>query len=297
VRIRVYYFLAEAYDSFRRNWVMSFAAVMVVFISVLLVGSITFLGHIVGKITSDLENKVEIKIFLKDSATKEQVQSFEAKIKELKEVKTVVYITKDQALVDFKERHKNQPELIEQISGNPLPASYELSLKNPRDANKVAGKLENLPERKTVVEKINYARETIQKLFKVTGWIRVIFLVLITFLCFASLALISNTIRLAIYSRRKEVAVMRLVGASNWFIRWPFLLEGILQGLIGAILAVLLLLAIKAFVLAQFQSSVPWLPIDINSSFYNLLVFWLMLAGIAIGAAGSTIALRRYLTT
>ncbi len=107
--------------------------------------------------------------------------------------------------------------------------------------------------------------------------------------------LISNTVRLAIYARRKEIAVMRLVGASNWFIRFPFILEGTIQGLTGALLAVIIIGLVKAALFAKVQASISFFPLGIEQSFYRLLLLWLLVGGSAIGAIGSTLALRRYL--
>lgn len=277
---------------------MSFAAIMVVLISVLLVGFVLIMGHIVSKVTEDLEDRVEIEVYLADSAPKTSIDSFGDKIQGIPEVDTVKFISKDDAMGIFKQRYKNNPSLIEEISGNPLPASYKITLKDPRRVDKVAEKIKGLPEKDQVVKQdsdIKYAQQLVQRLFVITYYIRWIMIILIIFMALASLALISNTVRMAIYARRKEIAVMRLVGASNWFIRFPFILEGIIQGLAGAILAIIIIHLVKAVLFTKVQASISFFPLGISTAFYQQLLLWLILAGMAIGAFGSTIALRRYL--
>lgn len=298
MRNRIKYYCKEAVESFTRNWVMSFAAVMVVLVSVLLVGTVLIMGHIVGKVTADLEERVEIEVYLSDTAPPAAINSFGNKMKGFGEVENVKFVSKDQALKIFKERYKNNPSMIEEISGNPLPASYRITLKDPHLVEKVAGKIKNLPEKDTVVKKdsdIKFAQQLVKRLFVVTYYLRWIMIVLIVFMALASLALISNTVRLAIYARRKEIAVMRLVGASNWFIRFPFILEGIIQGIAGALLAIAIIALIKVVLFSKVQASISFFPLGISASFYNQLLIWLLLAGATIGAVGSSIALRRYL--
>jgi cell division transport system permease protein len=298
VRNRINYYFKEAIDSFTRNWVMSFAAIMVVLISVLLVGFVLIMGHIVGKVTTSLEDRVEIEVYLSDAAPAATVNSFGNKIKNFPEVQTVKHISKDEAMKIFKQRYKNNPSLIEEINGNPLPASYKITLKDPHKVGVVANKIKALPEKDQVVKQnsdIKYAQQLVQRLFVITYYLRWIMIILVIFMAMASLALISNTVRMAIYARRKEIAVMRLVGASNWFIRFPFILEGIIQGLAGAVLAIVIIHLVKSILFSKVQASISFFPLGISTAFYQLLLFWLLLAGMAIGAIGSTIALRRYL--
>lgn len=297
MRIRIVYFIEEAISSFRHNWVMSFAAILVVLVSVLLVGSFLMMGHLVGKVASGIEEKVEIDVYLKDSAPQEDIYAIERKIKAFKQVDSVEFISKKEALEIFKKRNKNNQDLIANIPGNPLPASYRVFLKNPHAVEKVATKINYFPEKESAIEEIKYGRQFVRKIFSVTRMLRLIMLLLIAFLSFASLALISNTIRLAIYARRKEIAIMRLVGASNWFIRWPFLLEGIVQGLAGALLAIGVLAAVKYILMGKLENQMGWLTatLQISPAFYQNLLLMLLASGVLIGAAGSAIALRRYL--
>jgi len=298
LRIRIVYFFEEALNSFRHNWVMSFAAILVVLVSVLLVGSFLIMGHMVGRVATGIEDKIEIDVYLKDSAPQEQIYAIERKIKAFKEVESVEFVSKKEALDIFIERNKDNKDLITQVAGNPLPASYRVFLKDPHTVEKVSTKINHFPEKDASIEEIKYGgREFIRRLFVVTRWLRVIMFILIIFLCFTSLALISNTIRLAIFARRKEIAIMRLVGASNWFIRWPFLLEGIIQGLAGALLAIAVLSSVKYVLLGKLENQMTWFvsTLQVNPQFYQNMLWILLASGVVIGSAGSIIALRRYL--
>jgi len=155
----------------------------------------------------------------------------------------------------------------------------------------VVARLKGRPE----IDDIRHDKQTVERLLasiKMARWIGIIFAVL---LGFASLVLIANAIRLAIYARRKEVAIMRLVGASNWFIRWPFLLEGIMQGIIGAVIAALLLTAVQKTIFERIAHVLVFLPTGNTDPFFLQLIIGLVLGGILIGAAGSALALRRFL--
>lgn len=299
MRIRVIYFLEEALSSFRHNAVMSFAAIVVVLFSVLMVGIFMILGNTFQNVSTEVEKRVEIDVFLRDGAPQEQVYAIERKIKAFKEVESVDYVSKKEALAIFKKRFKNQEELISEIPGNPLPASYRVKLKDPHDVEKVAQRIEHFPERQTAMEKkgaIQYGKELVSRLFLIIRLLRIIIFALIIILILSSLGLISNTIRLAVYARRKEIAVMRLVGASNWFIRWPFLLEGILQGLAGAILAISVLASLKYALFGILEKELRFMAsLEVNPYFYQNLLLMLLASGIVIGATGSLIALRRYL--
>ncbi|MDY0088304.1 MAG: FtsX-like permease family protein, partial [Coriobacteriia bacterium] len=144
-------------------------------------------------------------------------------------------------------------------------------------------------------ESLKYGQQIVDRLFALTRIIRLVGVVFVAMLAVVSLIFINNTIRLAIYSRRKEIAIMRLVGASNWFIRAPFLLEGVIQSLIGAALAILTLVAVQALVMPRIQETVTWLPVGLGSGAAAQLSLVLIGAGVFIGLTGSGLALRRYL--
>jgi cell division transport system permease protein len=297
------YFLGEALSSFRRNWVMSLVAVTIIYISLLLVGSFFLTGALLNRVVTSFEQKVSINIFLKDGVAPTDVETLQADIKKDVRVDGVTYVSKDEALARFKERTKNTPQLVEQLRGNPLPASLEVKLKDPREVKSVVDGIKAMPVlAKTIAnpadpeaDDIKYGQNIVENLFKATSVVRMFVLVFVIMLLIVSLVLIGNTIRLAIYSRRKEIGIMRLVGASNWFIRTPFLLEGVFQSIIGATLAILTLIATQALVVPWLQNNLRFLPVTVDNTTVAQLMGLLLLTGVLIGLVGSGAAVRRYL--
>jgi cell division transport system permease protein len=297
------YFLRETMSSFRRNWVMSLVAVSIIYISLLLVGAFFLTNSVLNTIVTNLESKVSVQVFLKDGAAATDVEALQAAVQKMPNVKSIAYVTKEQALARFKERTKNSPQLVEQLRGNPLPASIEVALVDPREVQGVVDRIVKEPVLAKVIKNpadptksdIRYGQDVVQNLFKATGFVRVFAAAFLALLLFVSLVLIGNTIRLAIYSRRREIGIMRLVGASNWFIRTPFLLEGVLQSLIGSILAILTLLAAQALIVPWLQTNLAFLGVVIGGVTVAQLAALLIISGIVIGLLGSGTAVRRYL--
>jgi cell division transport system permease protein len=228
------YFIGEAFSSFRRNWVMSLVAVTIVYVSLLMVGASFLTGALLEKVIVSFEQKVSIQIFLKDGAASGDVEALQTSLLKNDKVDEVTYVSKAQALERFKQRTKNAPQLVEQLRGNPLPASLEIKLVDPKEVKVVVASIKKEPTLAKVLKNPNdpekdlkYGQEVIDNLFAATNVIRMFIIVFVCVLLLVSLVLIGNTIRLAIFSRRKEIGIMRLVGASNWFIRTPFLMEGV----------------------------------------------------------------------
>ena len=300
------YFISETWSSFRRNWVMSLVAVSIIYISLLLVGAFFLMSSVVNEMASSFESKVSVQVFLKDDAVPADVQALQASIRKMPNVKSISYVTKEQALAIFKERTKNTPQLVEQLRNNPLPASIEVALVSPREVQGVVNLIVKDPLTAKVVKTpanlgtakdtdIKYGQNVVEALFAATGVVRVLAAGFLGLLLIVSLVLIGNTIRLAIYSRRREIGIMRLVGASNWFIRTPFLLEGVLQALIGSILAILTLVAAQAVIVPWLQGNLKFLPVNIGGVTVAQLAALLVAAGVGIGLIGSGSAVRRYL--
>ncbi|MDF1543107.1 MAG: permease-like cell division protein FtsX [Anaerosomatales bacterium] len=300
--INVGYFLRESVLNFRRNWVMSLGAVITIYLSLLLVGVSMVLGVIVSEIVQSVEDKVSIQIFLKDGAATEDVEALQGWLLADEMVDTVNYVSKEDALERFKEEMAGSPEIVENIRENPLPASLDVTLTDPRQVEEMVGKIKanetflkicDRPDEPE--ESLKYGQQIVDRLFAFTRIIRLIGVVFVAMLAVVSLIFINNTIRLAIYSRRKEIGIMRLVGASNWFIRAPFLLEGVMQSLLGAALAILTIVAVQAAVLPRLQEAVLFLPVDIAAGMMIQLALVLVVAGVVIGLLGAGFALRRYL--
>ena len=239
----------------------------------------------------NLESQVEITVYLKDGATQADIDSVSHRLQALPDVKSVTFTDKNQAMDILKERMKDQPGILDALEGkNPLPSSFEVTFTEPEAVRRTADIVADYPE----VEGTHYGQEIIEQLFQITTIIRWGGIALIVFLTLAMLFIISNTIRLTVFARRKEIAIMKYVGATNWFIRWPFLLEGLFLGFIGGIIATSPLSVLR--LCCYGHSPVPGLLTDGQRlSLYVPHGRLLLIISMVIGAIGSTISLKRYM--
>lgn len=289
----VQYIFREAFKSLRRNVLISLASTGTMAITLLVAGIFFLILVNTQNITSNLESDIEISVSLKDGLSSQAIEDVGKKIKSIPGVAEERFISKDQALADLKKK-LGRREIFEAMGGqNPLPHVYRVKVENPRQVNDVAAKIEKLPG----IEKVNYGREIVERLFAITRWLRLIGYVLMALLALATLFLVGTTIRLAFFARRKEIQIMKFIGATNWFIRWPFLVEGIVIGLVGSLLAAGLLAA-AYFSLLNYVYSSPYLafiPLRDDRQFLILFFSATVASGIVLGALGSIISLHRYL--
>lgn len=292
------YFLRESSSSMRRNMALTVAAIMVTSLSLIILGIVSMLVHTGNGIAADMKQRVdEIRVFLKEDVTTEEVASMTNFIKKMEEVKSVKYISKDEALEEYKEMFKDQEEMLREIEGNPLPASFRVRMTDPKYNNTVAKRLETRPEvskDETGKPEIKNEKDVVGKVLRVTGLVQKIGFVVVVAFGIVAIALVSITIRMAIYSRRKEIGIMKLVGATNWFIRWPFMMEGVIEGFLGALVAILVTVLLHSMLIEKFGSAVGIEDL-VTGGYTALLAFLLVFFGIIIGAAGSALALRRYI--
>ena len=289
--MRTKLFVGEAIRSIGANISTTVAATMTVLIGMFLLGLFIALGSWVLSWTNRVEEGVVVKVFFTQDASDQQINAVRLKLTQMNDVippNGLKFISSDDALELMKKR---SPELTKGLTSNPFPPSYEVRPTRAEDADDIVSRLTPLP---AGVSKINDGGETTDRVVQVAKIIGAIFLLGSVILLIASTMLIANTIRLSIFSRRREIEVMKLVGASNWFVRGPFMLEGLLCGLAGALVAVFLLLLAKEVALPKI------LPRLESGDGVNALSFPLMaviLVGVAllVGAAGSGITLRRFL--
>lgn len=296
-----FYFIKEALLNSKKNFGTTFGAIVTIFLSLLVIGVFMVSSLVIERVMRTIESQVSINIFLSDEADQGEVDSLIKFIESLPGVSHVAYIDKDQALENFKEMISNV-EIIEQLDGNPLPASLEIELSDPEQVEAVAKTIMQEPMYGRVIDNpenpsdsIRYGQQVVKQLFAVTDAIRVVSIALVCMLIFVALVFINNTIRLAILARRKEIAIMRLVGASNSFIRGPFVMEGAIQSSLGSGLAILCIHLLASRFLPQLKSFLSWLPIDYASMQLWQIYLLLLGVGLVIGLFGSAWAMRRYL--
>jgi len=303
--VRLGFFIKEALGSMRRNWVMAMAAVITVLISTAILGAVLVTRDNLNQGATSLKNRVMIEVFIKDEAAPDAVQALERKIQGMPAVKSYKYISKAEALKRFEARFG--PRITQNLPINPLPASYEIQVKNADKVDLVAQQffsdptVDNTPG---THDGVKYAAETVRKMLGTISLIEKGMWVTTLIFAAAAVLLISTTVRLSIFARRREVEIMRLVGATNWFIRWPFVLEGFMTGLIGAVLAAMFVYFGNLGIHNWIRSSeINFLDIKLFPMFWQGgtwplgLLPTLAILGAFLGAVGSLVALRRYLKT
>lgn len=287
-----WFFLRETLKNLRLNLLMCATAITTTAVCVLILGvAILVSAHVEGLI-QQVGQDVAVTAYFPDDASQGKIDEVQRSVEGYPEVKEVAYVSKEEALARFKEMMADQPDIINSISSDDLPASLEVQLNDSRDSSAVADKLksEGFLERD-----IRYPQQTIDRLNQVTGYIAwalrgatAIFLV-------ASVLLIFNTIRLSIFARRQEIEVMKLVGASDSFVRTPFLLEGLVQGLVGAALAALLVAWLNTLFINWAHETLPFIPVSSQAVSTLLVLLVLIALGASIGILGSFLSVRRFL--
>ncbi len=291
--MRVGYFLSETITNLRRNFLMTIAAISTVAISLLLLGGVQILGLIVNNVTLNWEAKVEVSAFLRDDITQGERSSLQGQIHAYDEVEDVQYVTKADAFEEFKAIYRHKPEFYENLPEDALPASLRVKLHDADAAEEVAARITGAPG----VDEVKYGGEIIKRLLQVNSLLRSITFVMSLVLMIAAAALIANAIRLAIYARREEIGIMKLVGATNWFIRIPFMLEGIFAALVGAIASGAIVLGANSLLFSRLAEAFPFLGPVFSFSAGEMIGVIVTLTGVAavVGLVGSTMALRRFL--
>lgn len=297
------YFFRESLTGFARNLSTTLGSIITIFLSLLIIGTFSICALVINNVVASVENQVSITAYVADEAAEADIQQVMHYAETLDGVESVTFTTKDQALENFTNSMTSNPEIVEQLDGqNPLPASIDIQLSEAQEVTAIATQLENNETFKTIcdnpedpADSLQYGQKTVDKLFALTDAIRTVGVALIALLVVIAFIFINNTIRLAILARRKEIGIMRLVGASNGFIRGPFLAEGALHSIIGAALAVLVMELMRIFALPQISAALPWLPIEMEMMTFIFIYLGLLGAGLLIGLLGSMFAMRRYL--
>jgi cell division transport system permease protein len=287
--VRTKLFVTEALRSVTSNLSTTVAATMTVLIGMFLLGLFIALGTWVLSWTNNVKDDLQVKIYFHQDVKDAQKRAVQQDLIANPLVEDFNYVSEADALARMKERY---PELVEHITSNPLPASFEVQPNRAEDIDRLAAQFEPPPPG---VDQVTYGKKTSDRILQVAKIIGAVFLIGSVILLTASVILIANTIRLSIFSRRREVEVMKLVGASNWFVRGPFMLEGIICGLVGSIVAVILLLVAKEVALPSILGRIDEGPSDVEALSFPLIALILIAVSLCVGALGSGVTLRRFL--
>jgi cell division transport system permease protein len=290
---RIKYFTRETWVSLRRNTMMTVAGVITVAVSLCVLGGSLLLTRLVDHGTQKWQNGVEFIVFMQTKAPTAQTQAVQAQLKKDPDVRSFKYLSHQDAYEDFKRYEgRDRPELVNTITPADLPESFLVAPRKASLTKQIAAQYRNLPG----VDQIQTAEKAVKDLLTTSAWIQRGFLLMFFALLFASLFLIVNTIRLATYARRREIEVMKLVGASNWFVRVPFMLEGMVQGVAGAIGGTVAVFGLqRALTDAIPVNSDFWKGWYVSSGDAFQISLIVVLLGAGIGALGALVGLRRFL--
>jgi cell division transport system permease protein len=292
--------MREALRALRRNAAPSLAAVATVLITTLVLGVFIPVVRAATAKTNEVRNKIELEVYINDDASKAEVAELGNMIRDIRHVETTEFITKAEALRILKRKLGDKAGITQDLPGNPLPRSYRVKLDDPQNADVVKGSLEPVgPNGDTrpispAIQSVEDREDDAQKILSATSTIKILLASLAGLLVLASVLLVANTIRLSIFARRREVEVMRLVGATNWFIRWPFVIEGLLVGFLGGLVAIALLWVVKVTVVDEWSDRFALIAAP-DTIRFSLLVLILLGTATAVSAVGSGITLRRFL--
>lgn len=293
--------LREGVKSVTRNGWMSFASAGSISISLFVLGVFLLLAMNLNSWTQEVENQVEIRVYLELTIEEDQITKLQTAIGSLPEISKVQFVSKDEGLEMMRGKFGDDANILDGFDGdgNPLPDSFTVEVHEPRQVGDAAEKIQALDQglAEPRIGKVDYGKDTVEMLFKVTNLIRNVILALVIGLAITAMFLISNTIKLTIVARRREIGIMKLVGATNSFIRWPFFIEGAILGFIGSAIPVLILLfgygkLVNEAGLSFNIMMIRMLPVSEVLPLISLLLIGI---GLLIGIWGSTISIIKFL--
>jgi cell division transport system permease protein len=287
-----------------RNSFVSLASIFVMTMTLIIIGSLMFLNTLVGEFVSYVKDKVDVNVYFVTSADENSILNFKTVLENIPEVAYVTYTTRDQALAEFRARHQDQQPILQgldELSDNPLGAELSIKAKQPSQYESIAQFLQEHatdPSGKPFIEKVNYTQNktVIDQLQTVIKYVQRFAWFTILIFSMASILITFNTIRLAIYTAREEISVMRLVGASNMYIRGPFVVEGTVYGVVSGLIALLILFPLAWLLRGPIQTMFGSDIFAHYLSTFPLFFLVLLFSGAFLGAISSFLAVRKYLS-
>ncbi|WP_370323951.1 permease-like cell division protein FtsX [Euzebya sp.] len=284
------YLFGEVGIGLRRNLLMTIATILTVTVTVTMVGASLLVQRQVAKAQDVLYEDVEVSIFLADAITPDQQQALEADLRAQPVVADVVYESKEEAFANAQELFADDPLILQDLSPDVLPASFRVQLTDPEEFGVISSLFSGRPG----IDEIRDQREILDDFFTIMGKIREFVLYVAVLIALAAISLVATTIRLTAFARREQTAIMKLVGATNWYIRLPFVMEGVATASVGAVAAFLLLLAGMRFYVGDLREAIGFLPF-IGTADVVAIFPLLLIGSILVGAVVSVLALRRFL--
>ncbi len=291
------YLLSEGFHNVMKNKKSTGASLMIMCATMLIFGLFFLIGENVNHMMKELEANQGMQVFMTQKVSDEQIRTLEEKIKDIPDVAKVEFISKEQGMNTFKERFGENARILDAYVGddNPITDSFVVTLTKLEKSEEVKAQIEGFEN----VKNIELRDKTIEALIKVTNGVRIVSAVILVLLIVISVFIIANTIKLTVHARRKEISIMKYVGATNGFIRWPFIVEGIIIGVVAALISVLLLGIAYNSLMGQITSSDVFSNMGLSlltfSEIFGLIITVYLVLGTGIGALGSIISMRKYL--
>lgn len=285
------YYVQETSKSLFRNGVMTIASMITVAVSTLILGSFLLLFINSNHIAKHLENSVQISVYMDNHSNEDDINTTGAELAALPGVTEVKTVTKEEAMKRFRARLGENAGILDALEDNPLPYSFEVHVDAPERIGQIVPVIQKMKK----VECVRYAREVVEQLFQFTRILRIGGLLLVTLMVFGTLFILANTIRLTVVNRKREINIMKYVGATDWFIRWPFMMEGIIIGLVGTIFSTAVLTFIYSAAVVKIRQALAFLPVLSTWPLMKGMWIGLLLFGMLIGALGSYISVKKFL--
>lgn len=289
---KIKFFLGEVFRNFTRNAAMQATAIGTVAITIVLLGAFLYVRASIAHLGNDVFSQITISTYLKPDASSKQISAVRTALAKDLRVAKADYIPKKQGLQELRERMKGEVD-TSNLTENPLPDKFRIFVRDPNEVPAVAASVRKLPG----VDTVEYGRDVVQRLLQLASVARRVGIVLIVLSVLVAGIIISNTIRLTVYARRREISIMQLVGATNMYIRMPFICEGLIDGLLGALAAVLILAVARASLVPKIAVALPWLQMNVVQVDLSSLILQLLAVGAAVGVVASWISVGRYLRT
>ena len=287
------YFVSDAFRSLKRNKTISIASIITVFITFIVLGVFSLVAQNANLAISGVEDKIEIAVYLDDDISLDNQKEIQVKLAEQDGVKDVTYLSKEEAYNDFKESTEDNEGMLQgyTLESNPFPASFVVKIDDSSKIDDIASAVEDMDG----VEEVKNQQDLVSSISAFVKGIRYVGTILFVILVAVSIFLIMNTTKLTVYSRRREVGIMKFVGATDWFIRWPFIIEGIVIGFFGALFAIFAIFGLYKYIISIVSSKMLIAQVVNISYVYTTMLWEFLLGGIVIGGIASYGALRKFL--
>ena len=289
---KIKFFLGEVFRNFTRNAGMQATAIGTVAVTIVLLGAFLYVRASIAHLSGDVFSKITISTYMKPTASAAQVEAVRTALAKDERIQTAAFVSKKDGLKELSQRMKGQID-TSLFTENPLPDKFRVSVRDPKMVPAVAASIRKLPG----VDTVEYGQDVVQRMLQLASVGRRLGLGIIALFVLVAGIIISNTIRLTVFARRREISIMQLVGATNMYIRMPFICEGLLDGILGAVVAIGILAIARASIVPKLAAALPWVQLNVVQIDISSLVLELVVVGGAVGIIASWIAVGRYLRT